>query len=96
MPAYMIVNANINDPDGYAAYQKRVPDVLKKFGAKYLVRGGKHEILEGQPVIVRSVVLEFPSFDEAKRFWNSPEYGELKKLRAGKAKLDVYLVDGAG
>ena len=96
MPAYMIVNANINDPTGYAEYQKRVPDTLKKFGGKFLVRGGKFEVLEGQPNVVRSVVLEFPSYDEAKRFWSSPEYGELKKLRAGKAKLDVYLVEGAG
>jgi uncharacterized protein (DUF1330 family) len=45
---------------------------------------------------VRSVLLEFPSVPEAKRFWDSPEYGALKKLRAGKAKLDVYLVEGAG
>jgi uncharacterized protein (DUF1330 family) len=92
----MVVNANVNDPTGYAEYQQRVPDVLKKFGGKFLVRGGKHEILEGQPDIVRSVLLEFPSVPEAKRFWDSPEYGALKKLRAGKAKLDVYLVEGAG
>jgi uncharacterized protein (DUF1330 family) len=95
MPAYMIVNANISDPTGYAEYQKRTPDVIKKFGGRFLVRGGKHEILEGQPGVVRSVLIEFPSFDQARAFWSSPDYQEVKKLRQGKAKLDVYLVDGA-
>ena len=95
MPAYLIANVNINDPDGFAVYQNRVVKVVRKFGGKFLVRGGKHEILEGQPAIDRSVVLEFPSFDDAKLFWNSPEYGEMKKLRAGTAKLDIYLVEGA-
>jgi uncharacterized protein (DUF1330 family) len=91
--AYLIVQADITHPEQYAAYVKVAPDIVSKYGGRYLARGGRSLTLEGPPARSRVVVLEFPSFDAARQFYDSPEYAEARKLRAGASDAQFVLVE---
>jgi uncharacterized protein (DUF1330 family) len=95
MAAYLIVNiAEITDEETYAAYRSRVNDGLKAAGGEYLVRGGKVDVIEESWRPNRVVVVGFPSQDAAKRWWNSPEYAQLKQLRQASTVTEMVLVTG--
>ena len=94
MPAYMIVQLNVTDPDRFARYREAVPSVVAAFGGRYIVRGGAVETLEGSHDGRRLVLFEFPSVEAIKRFWQSPEYAKVKPLRENAAELDVWAVPG--
>jgi uncharacterized protein (DUF1330 family) len=94
MAAYVIVNVTVKDADAYQSYRDAVSSNIMAFGGSYVVRGGEVEVLEGRHDGSRLVVLMFPTIDQAKRWWNSPEYAEIKKLRKGNATLDAFVVDG--
>ncbi len=64
-------------------------------GGRYLVRGGKAEGREGAPPAGRIVVLEYPSFEAAKAFLDSPEYGAIVQLRASNTVSRLMIVEGA-
>ena len=95
MAAYVIVDVDIHDAALYDEYRKRVPATIEKYGGKFLVRGGKFEKLEGSWQPTRLVVLEFPSMDQAKRWYDSEEYREPKTLRLRASKASAILVEGA-
>ncbi len=95
MTAYIIVRIEVNDPEQFQKYRDAVSPNIKAFGGDYAVRGGEVEVLEGSDDGRRLVVLEFPSKDQAKTWWNSPEYAEVKALRNGAATLDAILVEGS-
>jgi uncharacterized protein (DUF1330 family) len=95
MPAYLIVQINVTDPEKFARYREVVPSVVEAFGGRYLVRGGAVEVLEGGYDGRRVVLFEFPSLDAIKRFWHSPEYAKVKPLRENAADIDVWAVPGA-
>jgi uncharacterized protein (DUF1330 family) len=95
MPAYFIVDVNVQDPAGFEEYRKRVPATIEKYGGKFLVRGGKFEKLEGNWEPTRVVLLEFPSLEQAKRWYDSEEYREPKALRFKTARTNLLLVEGA-
>jgi uncharacterized protein (DUF1330 family) len=94
MPAYIVVEVEVLDPEKYEDYKKMVPASLAKYGGKFLVRGGKAENLEGTWSPKRIVITEFPSIDQAKAWWNSPEYAEAKALRHTTAKTEMIVVEG--
>ena len=94
MPAYVIVNTDIQDPANYEEYRRRAPATVHAHGGKYLARGGEMEILEGDWKPVRVVVLEFPSLQRAKQWLDSPEYQAIRPIRQRCAKCDFVLVDG--
>ncbi len=95
MTAYLIVMAEVFDADGLRnGYGKAVLPLLKKFGGRYLVRGGKPEGLEGETDTRRTIIVEFPTMEALRAFWGSSEYAEVKKLRGGLAKLDVWAMPG--
>ncbi len=96
MPAYMIVTAQIADRDAFInGYGKVAAALVEKFGGKYVLRGPGAELLEGQFGQGASMVIsEWPDREAARAFWNSPEYAEAKKLRAGIADCQVLLIDG--
>jgi uncharacterized protein (DUF1330 family) len=94
MAAYFIVNLDVKDPAGYEAYKQAVPATIAQYGGRYLVRGGKHETLEGTWHPTRLVVLEFPSLEAAKRWYASEEYRSIKPLRLQHAVGDLVLVEG--
>jgi uncharacterized protein (DUF1330 family) len=94
MPAYLIVETKITDPDRYEHYKAAAPAALAAYGGRYVARGGETAVLEGEWDPVRLVVLEFPDLESAKRFYDSPEYGEARKLREGAAELNMVVVEG--
>ena len=94
MSAYLLVDIEVTDPAAYEDYRSRVPALVAKHGGKYLVRGGPFEILEGDWSLNRLVVLEFPSMEAAKEFYDSEEYRPLKEIRVKATKSNVVLVDG--
>ena len=95
MPAYMVVQVKVTDPEKYAAYREAVPAVVQAFGGRYVVRGGAVEVLEGSHDGRRVVLFEFPSVEAIKRFWHSPEYAKVKPLRDNAAEIDVWAIPGA-
>ena len=94
MAAYLIVDLEITDPEGFREYQKQTSSTLEPYGGKYLVRGGNYETLEGDWHPHRLVMLEFPSVEQAKRWYNSDEYASLKEIRLKTANTQLVLVQG--
>lgn len=90
---YWIGHVDITDPEGYKAYQAANAEPFGKFGARFLVRGGTREVVEGK-ARARTVVMEFPSYEAALACYRSPEYQAAKKLRGGKAAIDLFAVEG--
>jgi len=95
MAAYFMVQSTINNEGQYQKYREAVVPLILKFGGKLLVRGGKVEVLEGQPDARPMVVFEFPSIEAIHAFWHSPEYVPVKTLRQGAATLNIWAVPGA-
>ena len=95
MPAYMIVTAKIADRNAFiSGYGAAAAKLVEKFGGKYVLRGPGAELLEGDFGDGASMVIsEWPDKETAKRFWNSSEYGEAKKLRDGVADCQVLLIE---
>jgi uncharacterized protein (DUF1330 family) len=94
MAAYVIVNIDVKDPVGYEEYKKLAAPAVVACGGKYLVRGGAVEVLEGDWVPKRFVVLEFASVERAKEWWGSLEYRAAKELRQKTAVTDMIVVEG--
>ncbi len=94
MPAYVIVETDIHDPDQYARYQEATPAAIAAAGGRFVARGGELAVLEGDWQPKRLVVLEFEDLEAAKRFYDSPEYKEAKRLREGAASLNMVAVQG--
>jgi uncharacterized protein (DUF1330 family) len=94
MSAYVIVEIEITDPVGYEEYKKHAGATVEKYGGKYIVRGGKTEVLEGDWKPKRIVVLEFPTMERAKEWLNSDEYREPRKMRHRTARTHMLVIDG--
>jgi len=94
MPAYFIVDNEVTDPAVFEEYRKQVPATVEKYGGRFLVRGGQVQTLEGDWKPKRIVVTEFPSIEQAWRWYDSEEYRELKALRSRSARGSVVLVEG--
>lgn len=94
MPAYLIANITVTDPEAFKAYGAQVPSVIAKFGGRYLVRGGAVAAVEGTSPFNRLVVLEFATMDALKTFYHSPEYAPLIAMRQKASTGDVVLVEG--
>jgi uncharacterized protein (DUF1330 family) len=94
MAAYVIVDVNIIDPTGYEEYKKLAGPTVGRYGGRYVVRGGDTEVLEGSRQPGRVVVLEFPTREQAKAWWSSPEYAPAKKLRQAAATTEMLVAEG--
>lgn len=95
MAAYIIADVEITDPETYAEYRKVVPPTLEQYGGRFVVRGGAHETLEGDWQPARVVVLEFDDVAAAKRWYDSPEYSEIKAIRQRASRGSLIVVEGA-
>jgi len=95
MSAYVIAEIDVVDPAAYEEYRKQVLAVVTKYGGKFIVRGGKIDPREGGWTPKRIVVLEFPSMAQAQKWYDSPEYAPLIKLRQKASKGKLLLVEGA-
>jgi uncharacterized protein (DUF1330 family) len=94
MSAYVIVQVDVKDPARYEDYKKMVPPSIEKFGGRFLVRGGKTHTLEGGWAPKRFVMVEFPSVEQAKAWWASPEYAAARDLRWATADSQMIVAEG--
>ena len=94
MPAYVIIETDIQDAEQYERYKEASPGAVAAGGGRFVVRGGELAVLEGDWHPKRLVVLEFEDLDAAKRFYTSPVYQEAKRLREGAASLKMVAVEG--
>ena len=94
MSAYIVVDLEITDPEKFQKYRELVSPLIEAYGGKYLVRGGKKEVLEGDWKPNRLVVLEFDSEADAMKFWNSDDYKPVKQLRLESANSNIVMVEG--
>ena len=95
MPAYLIADVEVHDPDIYAEYRRQVLPLIQQYGGRFIVRGGAHEVLEGAWKPQRIVVIEFPDMATLKTWYNSPEYAKLIALRQGVSRGSLIAVEGA-
>ena len=96
MPAYLLGNVTVEDAEGFAEYSERVPETIARHGGRFLARGGRVEVLEGNWVPKRVVLVEFESFEQAKLWYDSEEYQALSEIRRRCAETDMVLVEGQG
>ena len=90
---YWIARIDVTDMDGYKPYTVAIQPIFKKFGARYVTRGGRSEDVEGQNRS-RNVIIEFPDYEAALACYRSPEYQEAKKLRSSASHGDIIIVEG--
>lgn len=94
MSTYLISEIEISDPVMYEEYRKLVPPSLEKFGAKFIVRGGKCETMEGDWRPKRLVLCEYESNQRAWDWYNSPEYAKAKEVRQKSSTARIIFVEG--
>ena len=94
MPAYVIAETDISDPEQYEQYKAASPGAIAAGGGRFLVRGGELAVLEGEWQPARLVLLEFEDLAAAKRWYDSQTYQEAKKLRDGAAHINMVAVEG--
>ena len=94
MSAYVIAEIDVTNPAAYEDYRKQTPAAIAKYGGKFLVRGGRVESLEGGWAPKRLIVVEFPSMEQALKFYRSPEYTPLIALRQKTSKGRLIIVEG--
>jgi len=94
MAAYVIADIDVQDPVRYADYRKMVPASIEAYGGRFLARGGKVESLEGPWEPKRTVIVEFPSVERAKAWWDSAEYAPAKALRRAASQGSLILLEG--
>jgi uncharacterized protein (DUF1330 family) len=96
MPAgYVIVEMKISDPERYKEYMSAAPATIAAAGGEYLVRGGRHEALEGDWQPARLAVLKFPSLEQAKAWYDGERYRAARARRAGATEyFNMVVVEG--
>jgi uncharacterized protein (DUF1330 family) len=90
---YWVGRLDVGDPEGYKAYVAANAAPFRKFGARFLVRGGRFEPKEGTSRS-RNVLLEFADFATALACYESPDYRAAMALRNGKANFDLIIAEG--
>ena len=95
-PAYLLVQGKVTDLEGFKAYSAALPPIYQKYGGHYLTvtPAARVEIAEGEPRDESILIARFPSKDAAWGFWKSAEYVAAKKLREGKGRFFVTVLEG--
>jgi uncharacterized protein (DUF1330 family) len=94
MSAYLIVDIEVEDMARYETYKKAAPASIAAYGGRYLARGGRTEVLEGEWTPNRLVILEFESLERAKAWLDSPEYRDARALRQASARTNMVVIEG--
>ena len=92
--AYVIVQVEVTDPAAYQSYKALTPAAVAAYGGRFIVRGGAMENLEGTWEVPRLVILEFPTMERARQWYDSPEYQAAKAVREGAARMVMTAVEG--
>jgi uncharacterized protein (DUF1330 family) len=94
-PGYVLVEMKVTDPERYARYMEAARDAVLAAGGEYLVRGGRHETLEGTRHPARVALLRFPSYAQAKAWYDGERYRQARTHRDGATEtFDLILVEG--
>jgi uncharacterized protein (DUF1330 family) len=93
--AYVIASVDVKDPARYEDYRKGVLPTITAYGGRFLARGGAVHRLEGDWAPKRLVIVEFPSVEQAKAWWNGREYADLKALRQATSEGSLVVIEGA-
>ncbi len=94
MKAYVIAQIDVQDPVRYADYVKLTPGTIEPFGGRFIARGGRAERLEGDIAVNRVVVLEFPSYEQARAWYDSDGYRVAMAIRRSASRGSLILVEG--
>ncbi len=94
MPAYLIAQINVTNEDSYKEYLEKVTPIVKKYGGEYIIRAGKFKTVLGNWDYKRNVVIKFPSYEIALKWYNSEEYLPVKKIREDNSKGNVIIIEG--
>jgi uncharacterized protein (DUF1330 family) len=92
--AYVIAMVDVKDPLKYEDYRRMVLPTIEAFGGRFAARGGRTEVLEGQWLPRRVVIVEFPSLERAKEWWGSPEYSAAKAIRQATSDGTLIVIEG--
>tara|TARA_B100001027_G_C16050883_1_gene234172 strand:- start:238 stop:528 length:291 start_codon:yes stop_codon:yes gene_type:complete len=91
---YIIVRVSIHDTETFQRYPILSSEVMKKYGGKYIIRGGNFVVVEGEWPVDRTTVVEFDSFESAKKCYESIEYSKAREIRQKSTKSDLILIEG--
>lgn len=94
MSAYLICMVRVDDVETYKKYTAKTPALIQKYGGRFLVRGGAVTTVEGEPFKDRLVVLQFPSKEAVEKFYASPAYREVMKIRQASSESRFLLAEG--
>jgi uncharacterized protein (DUF1330 family) len=94
MRGYVIANVSVEAAAAYEGYRSRTAAIIEQYGGRFLVRGGAVEVREGDPGIGRLVILEFPSVEAARTFYDSPEYQAILPIRLENASATLVIAEG--
>jgi uncharacterized protein (DUF1330 family) len=94
MKAYVIANIDVRDPVRYPDYVKLTPGTIAPFGGRFIARGGRAETLEGETAANRMVMIEFPSYEKAKAWYDSEGYRVARAIRQSASTGSLVLVEG--
>lgn len=94
MAAYVIARVKVHDPDQWEKYKALTPKAVAAYGGTFIVRGGDHQTLEGEPDDRRIVILEFATSGDARAFYDSAAYTEARAVRAGAGDMEMTVVEG--
>ena len=94
MKGYVIVDIHVLDQEKFEKYKQLAASSIAQYGGNYVARGGKIESLEGSWTPQRLVIVEFPSVEQAKVWYDSPEYTPARKLREESARSKLLIVEG--
>ncbi len=95
MAGYVIAQIDVTDPELFAKYREKVPATIEQYGGRYAVRGGEITTLEETPPKPRIVIIEFDTVAAARKWYGSPEYAPLIKMRNQAANGPLFIVEGA-
>ena len=95
MPAYVIATVtDAWDQAKLVEYRERTTATVAQHGGRFVARGGRHEVLEGDYAPIRVVIIEFPDFDAARGWYESDGYAPLRELRRSASTTDISVVEG--
>jgi uncharacterized protein (DUF1330 family) len=94
MAAYLVARIDVTDWSRYRQYMALTPDIIKRFGGRFIARGGDLETLEGPEEMDRIVLVEFPSMERIRAFYSSPDYKNARRIREGAAVAQFVAVQG--
>ena len=94
MAYYLVADMSITDPELFAEFAEAVPATVQQYGGRYLIRGGELEVAQGDWTPDRVVVIEFESMDQAKAWYDSPEYEGPKQTLARSCNSNFIFIEG--